>query len=94
MLAPPPGHLLHEQFPPDRSRHRLLVPLSVDEWLPERHLARFAVEVVEGRDLRAMTGSYRGSGEASYHHQLLIDLNHLWLCHRRVFQPQAGTRYL
>ncbi|WP_288006840.1 hypothetical protein [Acidiphilium sp.] len=43
-----------------------LMPPSVDEWLPQRHLARFVVEVVEGLDLRAMTSSYRGSGEASY----------------------------
>ena len=43
------------------------MPPSVDEWLPQRHLARFVVEVIEGLDLRAMTGSYRGSGEASYH---------------------------
>ncbi len=51
-----------------------LLPPSVDEWLPERHLARFVVEVVEGLDLRSMTGSYRGSGEASYHPQLMLGL--------------------
>src|ERR1022692_4777842 len=51
-----------------------LMPPSVDEWLPERHLARFVVEVVEGLDLRAMTGSYRGSGEASSHPQVLLGL--------------------
>ena len=51
-----------------------LLPPSVDEWLPERHLARFVVEVVAGLDLRAMTGSYRGSGEASYHPELLLGL--------------------
>jgi len=51
-----------------------LMPPSVDEWLPQRHLARFVVEVVERLDLRVMTGSYRGSGEASYHPQLLLGL--------------------
>src|ERR1700710_2142294 len=51
-----------------------LMPPSVDEWLPQRHLARFVVEVTEGLDLRAMTGSYRGSGEASYHPRLLLGL--------------------
>ena len=51
-----------------------LMPPSVDEWLPQRHLARFVVEVIAGLDLRAMTGSYRGSGEASYHPQLLLGL--------------------
>jgi hypothetical protein len=44
-----------------------LLPPSVDEWLPERHLARFVVEVIGGLDLRSMSGSYRGSGSASYH---------------------------
>jgi transposase len=51
-----------------------LMPPSVDDWLPERHLARFVVEVIEGLDLRAMSGSYRGSGEASYPPQLLLGL--------------------
>ena len=51
-----------------------LMPPSVNEWLPERHLARFVVEVVAGLDLRAMTDSYSGSGEASYHPQVLLGL--------------------
>jgi transposase len=49
-----------------------LLPPSVDEWLPERHLARFVVEVIDGLDLRALSGSYRGSGSASYHPALLL----------------------
>jgi transposase len=32
------------------------------------------VEVIAGLDLRAMTGSYRGSGEASYHPGLLLGI--------------------
>jgi transposase len=51
-----------------------LMPPSVNEWLPERHLARFVVEVVAGLDLRAMTDSYSGSGEASYHPQVVLGL--------------------
>src|SRR6202521_613788 len=51
-----------------------LLPPSVDEWLPEKHLARFVVEVIDGLDLRAMAGSYRGSGSASYHPALLLGL--------------------
>jgi hypothetical protein len=45
-----------------------LLPPSVDEWLPEKHLARFVVEVIDGLDLSAMSGSYRGSGSASISH--------------------------
>jgi transposase len=51
-----------------------LLPPSVDEWLPEKHLARFVVEVVEGLDLRAMTGDYRGSGSPSYHPAVLLGI--------------------
>src|SRR5271163_2054484 len=51
-----------------------LLPPSVDEWLPEKHLARFVVDVVEGLDLRAMSGSYRGTGSASYHPRMLLGL--------------------
>ena len=51
-----------------------LLPPSVDEWLPQRHLARFVVEVIEGLDLRAKSTSYRGSGSASYHPSMLLGL--------------------
>jgi transposase len=51
-----------------------LLPPSVDEWLPERHLARFVVEVIERQDLSAMVKSYRGSGSASYHPSVLLGL--------------------
>jgi transposase len=51
-----------------------LLPPSVDEWLPERHLARFVVEVIERLDLAAMVGAYRGSGSASYHPSVLLGL--------------------
>src|SRR5271168_4877409 len=61
-------------FRPINRDMEFLMPPSVDEWLPQRHLARFVVEVIEGLDLRTMTGSYRGSGEASYHPRLLLGL--------------------
>jgi transposase len=49
-----------------------LLPPSVDEWLPERHLARFVVEVIDGLDLRAMVGAYRGAGSAAHHPRMLL----------------------
>src|SRR4030081_543922 len=51
-----------------------LLPPSVNEWLPERHLARFVVEVIDGLDLSAMVTSYRGTGSAGYHPALLLGL--------------------
>ena len=51
-----------------------LLPPSVDEWLPEKHLARFVVEVVDGLDTSTMSSAYRGSGSASYHPRLLLGI--------------------
>src|SRR6202521_1242 len=49
-----------------------LLPPSLDDWLPERHLARFVVEVIGSLDPSAMARSYRGTGSASYHPELLL----------------------
>ncbi len=61
-------------FRPSDRRTGFLLPPSVDEWLPERHLARFVVEVIDGLDLTAMSKSYRGTGSASYHPAPLLGL--------------------
>src|ERR1700680_2762669 len=53
---------------------RFLLPPSLDEWLPERHLARFVVEVIDGSDLSAVVTSSRGTGSAGYHPALLLGL--------------------
>src|SRR5271154_6187816 len=44
-----------------------LLPPSLDEWLPERRLARFVVEVIDGWALSARVKSYGGRGSAAYH---------------------------
>jgi transposase len=59
--------------PVDRDTGFLLPP-SVDEWLPEKHLARFVVEVIDGLDLGRMAKAYRGSGSASYHPSLRLGI--------------------
>jgi transposase len=53
---------------------RFLLPPSVDDWLPEKHLARFIVELIDSLDVSAMSGVYRGSGSASYHPRLLLGI--------------------
>jgi transposase len=61
-------------FRPTDRLSSFLLPPSIDEWLPQRHLARFVVEVIEGFDLTAMSRSYRGTGSASYHPAPLLGL--------------------
>ncbi len=51
-----------------------LLPPSVDDWLPERHLARFVVEVIEQLDLSPFVKAYRGSGSAAHHTSVLLGL--------------------
>lgn len=68
-----------------------LFPPSVDEWLPQRHLARFVVEVVDGLDLSAMVKAYRGSGSASYHPAMLLALL-IYGYATRVFSSRAIER--
>lgn len=51
--------------PIDRNMDYLLPP-SVQEWLPESHLARYVVDMVEGLDLSEMERTYAGRGSDAY----------------------------
>jgi transposase len=59
--------------PVDRQTHYMFAP-SVQEWLPEDHLARFVVEVLEQTDLSALERAYAGRGSAAHHPQVLLGL--------------------
>jgi hypothetical protein len=39
----------------------------MNEWLPEHHLARFVVEIVEQLDVTPMKHAYGTSGSAQFH---------------------------
>lgn len=51
-----------------------LFPPSMQDWLPENHLARFIVEIVERLDLRELESRYGGGGKAPYHPAVLLSL--------------------
>jgi transposase len=78
-------------FRPTDRRTGFLMPPSVEEWLPQRHLARFVVEVVDGLDLSAMSKNYRGSGSASYHPAMLLSLL-VYGCATGVFSSRKLER--
>ncbi len=55
----------------------LLLPPSLHDWLPERHLARFVAQVVEEIDLSPILDDYArkdGRGQAAYHPQMMVRL--------------------
>ena len=49
-----------------------LLPPSVQDWLPESHLARFVVEVVSELDLGELERAYAGRGSKAYHPEMLL----------------------
>jgi transposase len=51
-----------------------LLPPSVDEWLPQDHLARFVVEVIDQLDLSELVRQYAGRGSHAYHPAMLLGL--------------------
>ena len=61
-------------FRPIDRKTAYLLPPSVEEWLPEDHLARFIVEVVDGLDVSRLEKAYAGRGSAAYHPALLLSL--------------------
>jgi transposase len=51
-----------------------LLPPSIEDWLPEGHLARFVVEIVEQLDLSSLKESYAGRGSQPHNPAMLVAL--------------------
>jgi transposase len=51
-----------------------LLPPSLQDWLPEKHLARFVVDIVERLDLSELESCYGGGGKQPYHPAVLLAL--------------------
>ena len=71
-----------------------LFPPSVQEYVPEKHLARFVVEIVDQLDLSHLVAAYCGTGPKPYHPAMLVALLFYRIRHGGVLQPQAGTSEL
>jgi len=51
-----------------------ILPPCVQDYLPDDHLARFVVELVDQLDLRALSAVYAGKGKRPYHPAMLLSL--------------------
>ena len=51
-----------------------LMPPSVQEWIPDDHLARFVVDVVAKLDLRPIRSRYSGRGSEAYQPEMMVAL--------------------
>ena len=64
-----------DQFRPLYRETPIFLPASIQEWLPEQHLARFVVEIVDQLELGGITSRYGGSGgRRAYHPAMLVAL--------------------
>jgi len=48
--------------------------IPVQDWLPEEHLARFIVEIVESLEVTAVEAAYGGGSSAPYPPKLMLAL--------------------
>jgi transposase len=53
---------------------QFLLPPSLDDWLPEEHLARFVIDIVEQLDLSEIKSAYTGRGSKAHHPEMLLAL--------------------
>jgi transposase len=59
----------------DCDRHTLfLMPPSVDDWVPENHLARFVADIVARLDLSPIKNTYAGRGSDAYPPNMMVAL--------------------
>ena len=61
-------------FQPILRNTHYLFPPSINDWLPQVHLGRFVVEIVEQLDLSEIERAYKGSGSAPFHPALLLSI--------------------
>ena len=65
---------MSSKFQPINRDTPYLLPPSVQDWLPEKHLARFVVEIVDQLDLNPLLTRYEGGGKQPYHPAMLLAL--------------------
>lgn len=52
----------------------MLMPYDLKDWLPEKHLSRFIVEIVDQLDFRSVYSQYKGVGSTAYDPKMLLSL--------------------
>ena len=51
-----------------------LMPYDIEDWIPENHLARFVIELVDKLDFQSVYNSYKGVGSMPYDPKMLLSL--------------------
>ncbi|MGV8137250.1 MAG: transposase [Mangrovibacterium sp.] len=53
---------------------RMLTAYDLEDWLPERHLARFVIDIVDKLNFKGIYKRYRGVGSTPYDPKMLLGL--------------------
>jgi transposase len=82
-------------FRSDDLNQALLLPPSLHDWLPGKHLARFLVDVVDALDLEAIHASYEekdGRGQAAYAPAMMVRVLLYGYCTGTYSSPRSRQR--
>jgi hypothetical protein len=71
-----------------------LLPPSLQDWLPEDHLARFVVEIVDQLDLGSLKAAYAGRGSTTLQSGDAPGTALLRIRHGDVLQPETRAKLL
>jgi len=63
-----------QKFIPTNREQQYLFPPSIQDWLPEEHLARFIVDIVSQLNLQPLSDTYAGKGFKAYHPEIMLSL--------------------
>ena len=63
-----------QKFIPTNRDQQYLFPPSIQDWLPEEHLARYIVDIVSQLNLRPLSEAYSGKGFKAYHPEIMLSL--------------------
>src|ERR1700722_18406805 len=63
-----------DKFKPDTRGQMFLLPPSVEDFVPQGHLARVISEIVETMDTQSIEQQYSFKGQKSYHPKILLKL--------------------
>lgn len=63
-----------KQFVASTRNQPFLMPPSIEDWLPQKHLARFVVEIVAQLDLSNIYKQYSGQGKDAYDPKAMLSL--------------------
>jgi transposase len=63
-----------DHFKPLDRDTMFLLPPSIEDWLPEKHLARFVVDIVAKLDMMPIRQRYSGRGSVAYQPEMMVAL--------------------